>query len=139
RSPPLRRVVGPHRAGHTVIQLTQFTARFTMTQATLSPTDMIDRWLGIYGAADADAAALLVDRHDPDAVAFTVIEVEDSADADAAPKPITTDITYGELAERSKRFAAALAELGVGRGDTVGVLMGKREELVVSLLAIARL
>jgi len=110
-----------------------------MTQATLSPTDMIDRWLGIYGAADADAAALLVDRHDPDAVAFTVIEVEDSGDADAAPKPITTDITYGELAERSKRFAAALAELGVGRGDTVGVLMGKREELVVSLLAIARL
>ncbi|NED63527.1 AMP-binding protein, partial [Streptomyces sp. SID10244] len=33
----------------------------------------------------------------------------------------------------------ALAEAGIGRGDTVGVLMGKRAELVVALLAIARL
>ncbi|GAC55394.1 putative fatty-acid--CoA ligase [Gordonia amicalis NBRC 100051 = JCM 11271] len=110
-----------------------------MTQATTTPTDMVDRWLAIYGAPDANAAALLVDGHDPDAVTFTVIEVEASADADSAPVPVTTDVTYGDLAERSKRFASALADLGVGRGDTVGVLMGKREELVVSLLAIARL
>ncbi|TSD95847.1 AMP-binding protein [Gordonia rubripertincta] len=110
-----------------------------MTQATMTPTHMVDRWLAIYGAPDANAAALLVDDHDPDAVAFTVIEVEASADDDSAPAPITTDVTYGDLAERSKRFASALADLGVGRGDTVGVLMGKREELVVSLLAIARL
>ncbi|PKZ63094.1 AMP-dependent synthetase [Gordonia terrae] len=111
-----------------------------MTQATTKPVDMVDRWLGIYGAPDADAASLLVDGHDPDAIAFTVIEVEQTGDQQSGGvRPVTTDITYGELAERSKRLATALAEMGVGRGDTVGVLMGKREELVVSLLAIARL
>ena len=47
-----------------------------MTQATTTPTDMVERWLAIYGASDADAAALLVDGHDPEAIAFTVIEVE---------------------------------------------------------------
>lgn len=111
-----------------------------MTQATTTPTDMVERWLAIYGASDADAAALLVDGHDPEAIAFTVIEVEQTDDQQSGGvRPVTTDITYGELAERSKRLAAALAEMGIGRGDTVGVLMGKREELVVSLLAIARL
>ncbi len=35
--------------------------------------------------------------------------------------------------------ASALAARGVGRGDAVGVLMGKRSELVVTLLAILRL
>ena len=48
-------------------------------------------------------------------------------------------LAYGELADHSKRLATALAELGIERGDTVGVLMGKRSELVIALIAIARL
>ncbi|MGV9711590.1 AMP-binding protein [Gordonia sp. NPDC003424] len=108
-----------------------------MTQTVPTPVSPsvaahLDEWLATYGAAEADAADLLVDRHDPAAVAFTTIDVE-------AGGLVTTDVTYGELAEQSKRFATALAGLGVGRGDTVGVLMGKRTELVVALLAIARL
>lgn len=97
-----------------------------------SVTATLDDWLATFGGPDANAAELLVDRHDPSAVAFTTIDVDGGG-------LITTDVTYGELAEQSKRFATALAGLGVQRGDTVGVLMGKRTELVVSLLAIARL
>ncbi|MEE3851698.1 AMP-binding protein [Gordonia sp. LSe1-13] len=107
-----------------------------MTQTTPTAQTGVDAtlhdWLTTYGAADADAAHLLVDRHDPSAVAFTTIDVD-------GDDLVTVDLTYGELADASKRFAGALAAMGVGRGDTVGVLMGKRSELVVSLLAIARL
>lgn len=96
-------------------------------------TAQVDEWLEVYGADDADAAHLLVDRHDPDRVAFTQIDV----DADGALQAV--DLTYGELAEQSRALATALAARGIGRGDAVGVLMGKRAELVVSLLALARL
>ncbi len=93
----------------------------------------VRRWLEVYGAEDADAAHLLVDRHDPDQIAFTQIDAESEGGLTA------TDITFGQLAEDSRRLATALASRGVGRGDAVGVLMGKRSELVVSLLALARL
>ena len=46
-------------------------------------------------------AQLLCDRHDPQAVAFTVVEQDLSR----------RDLTYGHLTERSQRAAAALAEL----------------------------
>lgn len=111
-----------------------------MTQAATStnastgsdPVADVARWLEIYGAPDANAAQLLVDGHDPAAPAFITVDV----DGDGL---IVETLTYGDLADRSRRFATALAARGVGRGDTVGVLMGKRSELVVTLLAIARL
>ncbi|MDL9935421.1 AMP-binding protein [Gordonia sp. ABSL1-1] len=109
------------------------------TEAAITPTEAVTRWLEIYGAPDANAADLLVDRHDPAAVAFTTIAVADDQRPDDAAELVVTEVTYGELADASKRFASALADLGVGRGDRVGVLMGKRTELVVSLLALARL
>jgi acetyl-CoA synthetase len=90
---------------------------------------LVDAWLATYDAADADVAHLVCDRHDPDAVAFTFIE------ADLA----SHDMTYGELADRSCRLAAVLADRGVSQGDRVPVLMGKRPELVTTLLAIWRL
>ncbi|MDL9946960.1 AMP-binding protein [Gordonia sp. ABSL11-1] len=97
-----------------------------------SVTETLDSWLTTFGDEDANAAELLVDRHDPSAIAFTTIDVDDD-------RLVTRDLTYGELADASRRFATALADRGVGPGDTVGVLMGKRAELVVALLAIARL
>ncbi|MXP24285.1 AMP-binding protein [Gordonia sp. HNM0687] len=107
----------------------------TQTAPTHDPSvdEKLHEWITTFGADSADAAYLLADRHDPAAVAFTTIDIDDDDEL------VTVDLTYGELADASKRFAAALAELGVGRGDRVGVLMGKRAELVVSLLAIARL
>jgi long-chain acyl-CoA synthetase len=45
-------------------------------------------------------------------------------------------ISYAELLEDVKRFAAGLAELGVARGDRVGLISDNRREWMVSDLAI---
>ncbi|SEC56063.1 acetyl-CoA synthetase [Amycolatopsis tolypomycina] len=95
----------------------------------LSPSDAVEAWLAAYGAAEADVAHLLCDRHDADAVAFTFV----------GPDLAARDLTYGELACRSRRLATVLAARGVRRGDRVPVLMGKRPELVTTLLAIWRI
>ncbi|WP_067854605.1 AMP-binding protein [Nocardia shimofusensis] len=84
--------------------------------------------LRTYDGPGACAAELLCDRHPADAVAFTVIESDLSS----------TDLTFGMLRERSARFAAALAGLGVRPGDRVATLMGKSADLVVALLGIWR-
>ncbi len=104
-----------------------------MSEQSRDIADQIRQWLEVYGASDASAAHLLVDRHDPSQVAFTQIDV------DPAGGLTGEDITYGQLADESRRLATVLAQRGIGRGDTVGVLMSKRRELVVTLLAIARL
>lgn len=83
---------------------------------------------GTYAGDDACAAHLLCDRHNPDAVAFSIVQSDLSSE----------DLTYGQLRERSERGAAALAELGIGPGDVVATLMGKSADLVVMLLAIWR-
>ena len=44
------------------------------------------------------------------------------------------ELTYRELAERSSRFASALASLGVGRGERVFVLTGRIPELYIAVL-----
>ena len=81
-----------------------------------------------FGAADACAARLLCDDHPADDVAFTVVEPDLSA----------RELTYGELGRESARFAAALADLGIGPGDRVAVLMSRSIELIVTLLGIWR-
>ena len=81
-----------------------------------------------FGAADACVARLLCDDHPADDVAFTVVEPDLSA----------RELTYGELGRESARFAAALADLGVGPGDRVAVLMGRSIEHVVTLMGIWR-
>ncbi|MEV0251073.1 AMP-binding protein [Nocardia sp. NPDC050712] len=92
------------------------------------PTARVRQLLEEYSAPRVCAADLLCDRHPADAVAFTIIESDTTA----------VDLTYGELRERSSRFAAALADLGVEPGDRVGVLMGKSADLVTVLLGIWR-
>ena len=94
----------------------------------MSTAERVGELLAVYGAQEASAAELLCDRHPADAVAFTVIEADLSAH----------ELTYGDLRRESARFAAALADLGIGPGDSVAVLMGKSTELVVALLGIWR-
>ena len=48
-------------------------------------------------------------------------------------------LTYGDLHEQVQRFANVLKELGVKRGDRVAVYMGMCPELVIALLACARI
>ena len=91
--------------------------------------ERITELLAIYGAADANAAELLCDRHPDESVAFTIVEADLTAH----------ELTYGDLRRESTRFAGALRELGVGQGDSVAVLMGKSAELVIALLGIWRL
>ncbi|MGW5723673.1 AMP-binding protein [Amycolatopsis sp. NPDC003865] len=91
--------------------------------------DTVERWLSEYASPEANVANLLCDRHDPEAVAFRFADEDLSGSV----------LTYGELADRSRRLATALAERGVGRAERVAVLMSKRPELVVTLLALWRL
>lgn len=88
----------------------------------------VNELLDQYDTQSASAAELLCDRHPADQVAFTIVQADLSS----------TDLTYGYLREQSTRFAAALADLGVGPGDHVAVLMGKSAQLVIALLGIWR-
>lgn len=98
-----------------------------------SPEDVmaaVERWAELYGGGDACAAEFLCDAHDPAATAFTLVDT----DLNAVP------LSYGELKDRSQRLAAYLArEHGIGEGSRVGVLLTKRAELPVTLIALARL
>jgi acetyl-CoA synthetase len=91
-------------------------------------TDRLTALLSTFGSPDACAARLLCDVHPADAVAFTVVE----------PDLTARDLTFGELRRESARFAAALADLGVGPGDPVALLMGRSVELVVALVGVLR-
>ncbi|ASU83914.1 AMP-dependent synthetase [Nocardiopsis gilva YIM 90087] len=93
------------------------------------PAQQVRDWLATYDTPTASVAHLLCDRHPADAVAVTEV----------GPELLPHDLTFGELAERSTALAAAMAELGITRGDHVATLMGKGTELAVTALAIWRL
>jgi acetyl-CoA synthetase len=100
-----------------------------MTDATAQAPMTPEQLLAMYDIPGASAAEFLCDRHDPAAVAFTVID----------PDLQGRDITYGELRTESEKVAAALADLGVGEGDRVATLMAKSSDLVFTLMGIWRL
>lgn len=95
----------------------------------MNPHEQALAWLEEYRSPDASAANLLCDRHDPAAVAFTLVEPDLTSEA----------MTWGQLAEESRRMATVLAAKGVRRGECVPVLLGKRRALVVTLLGLWRL
>ena len=51
----------------------------------------------------------------------------------------SSTLTYGELHEKVKNFSAALRGLGVGKGDRVAIYMGMVPEVVIGMLACARI
>ncbi|MDE3205453.1 MAG: acyl--CoA ligase [Acidobacteriota bacterium] len=62
-----------------------------------------------------------------------------AADGEATQRTAIVDdqgtrLTYGELAERAEAFGGALARIGVGKGDTVGLLAPNSAGWVVSLV-----
>ena len=48
-------------------------------------------------------------------------------------------VSFGELKERSDRFANALRGLGVARGDRVAIILPQREETVIAHIAVYKL
>lgn len=84
--------------------------------------------LDLYSSPRSDVAWLLCDRHEPERTALTVVDMDSTA----------THVTYGELAESSRRFAAVLSAEGVQPGDRIATLMGKSVDLVGVLLGIWR-
>lgn len=93
------------------------------------PLDRVHELVALYGDPHAGVTHLLCDGYPADAVAYTVVEPDLSA----------TVLTYGRLKSESERFAAALADLGVGPGDRVATLMGKSADYLIALLATWRL
>ncbi|MGY0063849.1 AMP-binding protein [Streptomyces sp. LZ34] len=93
------------------------------------PLVRVHELVTLYSGPHAAVAHLLCDGHPSDAAAYTVVEPDLSA----------TVLTYGRLKTESERFAAALADLGVGPGDRVATLMGKSVDYLVALLATWRL
>jgi acetyl-CoA synthetase len=51
----------------------------------------------------------------------------------------TSHLTYGQLYRRVSQAANALRSLGLGKGDAIGLYMPMTPEIVVALLAIARI
>jgi len=49
------------------------------------------------------------------------------------------DLTYAELHRDVQRFANALKELGIGKGDVVGIYLPMIPEVVIAMLACARI
>jgi acetyl-CoA synthetase len=100
-----------------------------MDQSPENPPERVAALLALYGDRQASAAHLLCDRHDPAAIAYTLV----------APDLSSVDLTYGDLRSASERFAAGLSSLGVRAGDRVATLMGKGRQYLVTVMAIWRL
>jgi acetyl-CoA synthetase len=71
----------------------------------------------------------LVDAAPPDRLAL----VELSRDGDRS------EITFGEVSDRSARLAGALAARGIARGDVVMTMVGNRPEWVYAMVACFRI
>ena len=78
-------------------------------------------------------AALLCDRHKASERGSAVALVYESAAGH------TSRLTYAELSDHSRRFAAVLRGLGVAKGDAVATLLPKGPELLIAMLATWRL
>jgi acetyl-CoA synthetase len=85
--------------------------------------------LACFEDPSARAAQLLCDRHPSDATALTLV----------GPDLDIREVSFGELADRSRRLAVGLAAQGIGSGDRVATLLGKGVDLVAVMLATWRL
>ncbi|MEU0316096.1 AMP-binding protein [Nocardioides sp. NPDC006273] len=91
--------------------------------------DRVGEILREFASPTASVPELMCDRHPCDGVAFRFIDAELAE----------VSLTYGELADRSRRIASVLSEHGVGAGDRVATLMGKDVDLPAVILGIWRL
>src|SRR5262245_58055074 len=65
----------------------------------------------------------------------TVVEVPDAR----ATVFLGAELTFGEIKRRSDRFATALARLGIGQGDRVGIMLPNCPQYMIAAFAVLRL
>ncbi|MFR9729789.1 amino acid adenylation domain-containing protein [Saccharopolyspora sp. MS10] len=101
-----------------------------------------DRPISSIPLATPAEAALLRRANDtaaplPDAGTAAELVLARAAEHPGRPALVDADrqLSYGELAQRVRRCAAALRERGLGAGRTVGLLLDRRADLVVAMLA----
>ena len=99
-----------------------------MSNSVENPHEQICALLATCTSPQASTAHLLCDRHDPAAIASTLVGRDLSC----------VDVSYGVLRAQSERLAAALVARGLRRGDRVATLMGKSLAYLVTVLAIWR-
>lgn len=84
-----------------------------------------------YRGSNIPLAHLLCDRHLPGKRAHPAM-IHESVSG------LTSELSFGKLADYSARFARVLKDIGVRKGDRVAVLLPKGVELVIAALAIWR-
>ena len=95
---------------------------------------MQKQWQAVHDALGARAP----DYDDTPMGAYLERHAKDRPDA-VALRYMTLAITYGELNRQVNRFANALKDLGVGRGDTVGFHMPNIPQYVIAVAAVSKL
>jgi acetyl-CoA synthetase len=92
-----------------------------------------------FAGGKLNVSANCLDRHVDagrgDAVAFHW----EAENADELGEGGRKAITYAELLDSTQRFANVLRDLGVGKGDVVGIFMPMLPETVAAMLACARI
>ncbi|XIJ56949.1 amino acid adenylation domain-containing protein [Kitasatospora hibisci] len=105
---------------------TDFTGRFEYDSDLFEAVTMAglcEDWLGTLAAAvEVPVHALVEDRAHREPAAPALLSGEQS-------------VTYGELNTAANRLAHHLTDRGIGRGDTVAVLVERGPDLVTALLA----
>lgn len=95
----------------------------------VTPGERVAELIDQYDRADFSVAGHLCDRHDPSAIAYTIV----------ADDLTSTTLTYGELKADSEKLADSLVRQGFKHGDRIATLMGKGRPYLVSILAIWRI
>ena len=104
---------------------------FRPWDAVLSRRDGLDRW---FAGAECNTAWNCLDRHVAAGHGERIALIYDSA-----VTGVKRTYNYRALLEEVETFAAVLADLGVVKGDRVLIYMPMVPEVVVAMLAVARL
>ena len=92
-----------------------------------------------FSGGKLNVSANCLDRHVEAGHAERVAFHWEAEDADELGDAGRRAITYGWLLEQTQRAANALRDLGVGKGDVVGIFLPMVPEAVVAMLACARI
>ena len=92
-----------------------------------------------FGGGKLNVSANCVDRHVAAGNGERVAFHWEAEDADQTGDEGRKAITYSWLLDQTQRFANVLKELGVGKGDVVGIFMPMIPETAAAMLACARI